>query len=258
MLTRKQIDEFVDVVPDIGERRFDCLPRWMKAAGLVEEAPSSRHACGLSRLTMAGEDLLSTIPHLPPVEAVPAIVGPSCSRCGGEGHVPLFMGHASGGGTMPCPACSVDAGPALVPVTSGLDAMRQRLADARDVWRRVIDTTHLKPSLPASRNTDAKATLPSDSLNVILGGPASDTVSPSRGNGWLHIDSEETARSFVGHPVEIHAPAGSRENGRGFPAHADHTKSLYMNDAGSQTFGGMGWSVCWKSRGNVYLRRVNP
>lgn len=95
MLTRQQIDEFAAMASATGLVRARTRS-WLRGLGLA-----TFDAYGHMTPTPAGQDLLATIPHLPPVEVPLLPFAPACTRCGGAREVPIFMGPAM----MPCPSC---------------------------------------------------------------------------------------------------------------------------------------------------------
>jgi hypothetical protein len=267
MLTRQQINHFAKIVP------------------LLRVAPRCNwqefHALGLithqAELTPAGHDLLATVPHLPPEPA--PVAPPACKRCGGETEVPVFMGPLM----MPCPACANDDG----------SPKRERLniagADDQWMWRtppmpdraesqpvlgptiwygEMVDPVHGLVFVPCGTAVQVGDQVRGDGLRGLHVVVDVDCVSPRgtdvrvrelpRDNGWTLIDSEAVARSFVGARVEIDAPAGHYPSGSPFPEHYRHRGRAVLDDVGQDAVTGDGWSICWRTRGNVRLRRVGP
>lgn len=272
MLTRDRIDEFAELANGLHERYFDCLPRWLRSSGLVEETPSSRHGSGMSRLTQRGEDLLATIPHFPKPEPEPE---PTCERCGDAREVPLFMGPAM----MPCPLCRPEPERQVIAgVDPGVEAgTGWVLIDSEATAARFYGTS---AQLRANAGTPAYGAHPrnGDVVTILehknpacrdhafgIEGPDEDDVSwGSRGNvylrpapsaasgsGWVHINSQAVAQTFVGKNVEILAPKCSA-----WDQHDHHLKvrRLASADADGLYFANDG--ILWRCRGNVCLRLV--
>jgi hypothetical protein len=242
MLTREQINEFMELsarLPNVDRHAVNAF-HWR-----VPGPPFFRIVKDGFALTPAGHDLLATIPHLPP-EPEPVAAVPACSRCNGETTVPLFMGPMSGGATMPCPACSNgDSSPTVVASCGPFN-----LAGADDNWMwRGSSTGGGEAAGIVGRMHSEWVTatgLPRGFLQV-------DTRATPSG-GWTLIDSEETARSFVGATVEVNAAAGD-----GWDTHPAHesTKQVIDGRAAGLLFAD-GMIINWSARGNVRLRRVAP
>jgi hypothetical protein len=233
MLTREQIHAFRELAeePHISSGMTE---RWMWSAKLV----TFDDAAGIV-VTPAGHDLLATVPHLPAIES--EVVAPSCSRCGGSGEVPLFMGPMSGGGTMPCSVC--------------------RPAKPRD-WSSMSCADVAATSVPVSFLHDPGYQFQQRPINlkyVSVAGlllairPGSADNQPV-GEGWVHIDSEDAARRFAGQSVTLHAAAGDD----GYDVHRMHGQTVLIHDAANRAIliDDGRYSINWAARGNVYLRLV--
>jgi hypothetical protein len=263
MLTREQIHAFRELAeePHISSGMTE---RWMWSAKLV----TFDDAAGIV-VTPAGHDLLATVPHLPAIES--EAVAPSCSRCGGSGEVPLFMGPMSGGGTMPCSVC---------PPAKSRDWSSMTCADVLDELEKVSSQWAASMGLPESilshgfgwtSDAESQALIrmgldpgyqfqqrPINANYVSVGlSPASGPVPVDDrpvGEGWVHIDSDETARRFAGQSVTLHAAAGDD----GYDVHRMHGQTVLIHDAANRVIvidGGL-YTINWAARGNVYLRLV--
>jgi hypothetical protein len=269
MLTREQIYRFAHEVavglqhlPPAELRLYDSL-------GLIDTLTRD--------LTPRGHDLLATVPHLPAIE--PEAPAPSCSRCGGSGEVPLFMGPMSGGGTMPCSVCR-PAKPrdwSSMCYADVLDDVEKIHASMHRHW---VAATSVPVELPQSllshgvgwtSDAESQALIrmgldpgyqfqqrPINANYVSVGpSPTSGPVPADDrpvGEGWVHIDSDETARRFAGQSVTLHAAAGDD----GYDVHRMHGQTVLIHDAANRAIlidGGL-YTINWAARGNVYLRLV--
>ena len=102
MLNREQIQAFCEVAAEPVISSSMTEP-WMWSARLVAFDSGATII-----VTERGRDLLATVPHLPADAPASAAEATPCVRCHGSRGVPLFMGPASGGGSMPCPECAVE------------------------------------------------------------------------------------------------------------------------------------------------------
>jgi hypothetical protein len=240
----------------------DRLPSFTVTLGLIQVGPRDQWI-----LTPAGQDLLATIPHLPP-EPEPVAAVPACSRCNGETTVPLFMGPMSGGATMPCPECangdgSPKAPPLVLEPRSMVDVTRQAWLGERLASGLVL--------VPGAVACPGGLRVGDPVLVDVIRGDARHVVSHVEDStregavvrvvrvreapdGWTLIDSEETARSFVGATVVVDAAAGD-----GWDTHPAHesTKQVIDGRAAGLLFAD-GMIINWSARGNVRLRRVAP
>jgi hypothetical protein len=257
MLTREQINEFAAMAPRVGE--MDGGWGWAYTCGLVAFAESGSGGV----LTPAGHDLLATIPHLPP-EPVAAV--PACSRCHGETTVPLFMGPMSGGATMPCPACAFEDGSPkaaadhVAPVAESAPAKGPVWYGHRSEHDRDLI---IVPSASSVRIGDRVRVNHLTEDNEVV---VAEIVSKSRhgvgvrarhvgeaSDDWTLIDSEGTARSFVGATVVVSAPANGDDS-----AHYVDGMTTDVVRADGRFVSVTGGPICWSSRKNVRLRRVAP
>jgi hypothetical protein len=274
MLTREQISTFAALAPTLAHGTCDNdIPAFFLTKDLVQVGRGDRW-----ELTPRGHDLLATVPHLPAIE--PEAPAPSCSRCGGSGEVPLFMGPMSGGGTMPCSVCkpakprdwssmscadvldevekvhaSITAG--SVPISVAADAMHRHWADAMSV---PVSFLHdpLMGAAPTWRDPGYQYQQRPINLNYVSVGP-SPTSGPGPaddrpvGEGWVRIDSASKANAFVGARAWVWAPGSA--DCKSHPLHAC-TARVTAADFTVLTVGDDGHGLAWESRGNVYLRLV--
>lgn len=210
-------------------------------------------------VTPAGHDLLATVPHLPAPE--PVSPPPACSRCGGSGEVPLFMGPMM----MDCPTCAPKAadvasdrslsdalvmGNKATVWTIRYDPLLSPRGTERtaDEYTRVMQTMKVRwagtldpdpPEYePVSFRCHPRDLPPATSGRDALERMADFNARPI-GEGWVHITSEGKATAFAGKRVEIRAPASAASGG--------WSASPYLRG---------GATISWKPRGNVYLRLV--
>jgi hypothetical protein len=266
MLTREQISTFAALAPTLEHGTCDDdIPAFFLTKDLVQVGRGDQW-----ELTPRGHDLLATVPHLPAIE--PEAAPPSCSRCGGSGEVPLFMGPMSGGGTMPCSVCK----PA-----KPRDWSSMTCADVLDEVEKVSSQWAASMGLPESilshgfgwtPDAEPRALIrmglghgyefqqrPINANYVTLTGSAlarrpGPSVDRPVGDGWVHIDSDETARRFAGQSVTLHAAAGDD----GYDVHRMHGQTVLIHDAANRAIlidGGL-YTINWAARGNVYLRLV--
>jgi hypothetical protein len=270
MLTREQINEFAAFADRIHEMPSALFGSLFAHHGLVTVSVSEPHY----RLTPRGHDLLATIPHLPP-EPEPVAAAPSCARCNGETTVPLFMGPMSGGATMPCPACANDDGSPqaaadhVAPVAESAPAKgpvwyMHRSEHDRDLI--------IVPSASSVRIGDRVRVNHLTEDNEVV---VAEIVSKSRhgvgvrvrpisepSDDWTLIDSEETARSFVGATVEVDAQAVTTADDC-TEEHRLHGGTTFIARANGPFVYARSATdgiepISWRSRGNVRLRRVAP
>jgi hypothetical protein len=264
MLTREQISTFAALAPTLAHGTCDDdIPAFFLTKDLVQVGRGDRW-----ELTPRGHDLLATVPHLPAIE--PEAAPPSCSRCGGSGEVPLFMGPMSGGGTMPCSVCrppkprdwpSMTCAEVLdeVEKVSSQWAASMGLpesilshgfgwtsdAESQALIRMGLDPGYKFQQRPINLNYVSVGPLPTS-------GPVPADDRPV-GEGWVHIDSASKANAFVGARAWVWAPGSA--DCKSHPLHAC-TARVTAADFTVLTVGDDGHGLAWESRGNVYLRLV--
>ena len=190
--------------------------------------------------------------------------------------VPLFMGPMSGGATMPCPACSVDDGSPKRFLVSGVDLAScpdesavqaywsggPVLADCarafdelKAEWARQTEAMFQRAYSFRQEPINPNNVAIVDSLRAPLSSWEPVTIRAVPSDGWTLIDSEETARSFVGQCVEIRAPASEVGGGWGASPYNGQRAVIRAVNA-CDVYVVHGGTISWKPRGNVYLRRV--
>jgi hypothetical protein len=259
MLTREQISTFAALAPTLAHGTCDNdIPAFFLTKDLVQVGRGDRW-----ELTPRGHDLLATVPHLPAIE--PEAPAPSCSRCGGSGEVPLFMGPMSGGGTMPCSVCK----PAKPRDWSSMSC-----ADVLDEVEKV-HASITAGSVPISVAADAMhrhwvaaTSVPISFLHDPLMGAAPTWRDPGSqfqqrpinddrpvGEGWVHVSSGAAAVPFVGHRVQIWG-ISSRTWSCPEANYSLHRLDRCTASGISLVSEENCFTVAWSDGGNVYLRLV--